>query len=134
MPRLNITKEAAALGVGVLDTVLESIDKSQASSVQPYQNFTDWGRTALAVGSGLAYINNMMPELAEPVLYASSALAAKSASRLVMDILKIGTPAMTQLPAARRPQLALMSGGRARAEAMRRLGMQTEEETLVSVL
>jgi len=132
MPRINLTKEAAALGVGVLDQVLEKIDLDQASSVQPFQNFTDWGRTALAGGSSLAYMNNMYTELAEPVMYASSSLAAKSVTRMVQEILNKPAGATAQRALAiRRTQFALPAG---RAEAVRRMGADIAEETLITTL
>lgn len=108
MPRINLTKEALALGVGALDTVLETYDRNNGGSAKPFQNLTDWGRTVVAVGSALAYMSNMLPDIAEPVLYASSALAAKSVTRLVTEGLSAGTAATAMRPGGH-SQLALRS-------------------------
>ena len=110
MPRINLTRGAVALGVGVVDELLDKMDRDNKANPEPFQNMTDWARAGLAVGSSLAYMNGIQTNLAEPIMYASAPLLAKSTTRLVQEILS--KPATAPAIRARATQRALTTGQR----------------------
>lgn len=90
MPRIDVTSEFSAIGSGAVDELAEWWDRRKGW-MQPFRNATDWSRLGLGLVAGVAYMNNRYPRIAEPVLYAESALATKSVSRLIRSGVGVGS-------------------------------------------
>lgn len=90
---LELEKVGTSLGVGTLDVVAEYLDESQGYE-KAFQNITDWSRTAIVVGGGLANWARMGPEdITESAVIAGIPLMEKSLVEAVKDYTGImGSP------------------------------------------
>lgn len=90
MPRIRIESEATAIGVGIVDELTETLDRNRGW-MRPFRNSTDITRVGLAAVGAYGYTQNRMLNYSEPLLYAGSALATKSISRMIRTGIGLGS-------------------------------------------
>ncbi len=135
MAKIEFAKVGAAMAVGAGDEAAEAFDRSRVPSLtQPFQNVTDWYRIGIAAIGGFLFSSNIATPYSESLLYAGSALAVKSISRVAREGFE-STPAAAQ----RRATAGAMGATRsqrvlAAAKEYSPSAVQQEDDILVSVI
>lgn len=82
---INLTKAFTAVGVGVIDDVLERNDNKEGrTGIQ--KRWSDWARIGLVVGGyGVTYFMPRYADIGETVALASTPLLVKTIAREVMS-------------------------------------------------
>ncbi len=84
MPRIDMVKEATAIGVGAVDELAEFVDRNRGWT-QPFRNATDYVRIGLAVVGGYLWSQNQATDYSDVLLTSGSTLAVKSVSRVLRE-------------------------------------------------
>ena len=133
MPRIDLTKEAVAAGVGVVDELVGGIVLTTPIDVMGL-GLQDLVRLGGAGATILAWMNNVSPALVEPAMYGFTTLAAKSATRLMQNMLApvpaaaLGTPRAAALGTPR--AAAIVRQQAMREAAMAATAREPEEVTV----